>query len=68
MSDHKPVSADFCVGVRKADESAYYRQLQNLVVRAGEIEQSEETPKLKLALSEIQFGDVLLVACSSNHS
>ena len=59
MSDHKPVSAEFSIAARLADESAYQRQLRKLVEQVEDlVVDTDSTPKLKLQNSEVQFGDI----------
>ena len=58
MSDHRPVSAEFDVQVRKVDNSEYDRHALDLVHRLGDFENSEEVPRLKVEETTVEFGDV----------
>ncbi|KAL5507754.1 hypothetical protein ACEPAH_5372 [Sanghuangporus vaninii] len=59
MSDHKPVSAEFCIATRRADEPGYYSEVRRMVEHVEElIVDTDSTPKLKVLSSEVQFGDV----------
>lgn len=58
MSDHRPVSAEFDVRVRKVDKAAYDKHASGLLHRLGDFENSEDVPKLKLDVTTVEFGEV----------
>ncbi|KAH8118813.1 DNase I-like protein [Phellopilus nigrolimitatus] len=58
MSDHRPISADFSVGVWEADASVYNDCAWDFINQLRELRESEETPKLKVDFADVQFGHV----------
>ncbi|EJD01693.1 DNase I-like protein [Fomitiporia mediterranea MF3/22] len=67
MSDHKPVSAEFVITVQEADETVYYERMQELLAKVGDLTESDETPKMKIQLSEVQFWEVRHKRKTSQH-
>lgn len=58
MSDHRPVSANFRIGIWNVDGQSYYRRARELARRLGHYEESEEVPHFSVSASELPFGDI----------
>ncbi|KAG9122408.1 hypothetical protein FRC07_001217, partial [Ceratobasidium sp. 392] len=59
ISDHKPVSADFVVGVDELDIEMAANRLKLLVKKLGRLPLEEDVPRVKLSHNVIDWGTTL---------